>query len=66
MNRLNKIILILLLILTAYNARATLLADTVETIKQFEGYHSKVYRDAVGVYTIGHGLTTLNGKKVNR
>ena len=66
MNRLNKVILILLLILTAYNARATLLAETVETIKIFEGYHSKVYKDAVGVYTIGLGLTVINNKKVTR
>ena len=66
MNRLNKIILILLLILTAYNARATLLSETVKTIKIFEGYHSEVYRDSVGIYTIGHGLTVINNKKVTQ
>ena len=66
MQRINKITLIILLLLTAFNARANLINDTVTTVATFEGYRAKVYQDSIGVWTIGAGLTTLNGKKVNR
>ena len=37
----------------------------INLIKQFEGYRSKAYLDAVGVPTIGYGSTMWNdGKKV--
>ncbi len=36
--------------------------DGIELIKQFEGFRAKAYRDAVGVWTIGYGHTSLAGK----
>ena len=66
MKYINKMILIVLLLMVAHNSNASLLNDTVETIKIFEGYSATPYRDSVGVYTIGHGLTTLNGVKVTK
>jgi lysozyme len=39
--------------------------NCINLIKQFEGYRSKAYIDAVGVPTIGYGSTMWNdGKKV--
>lgn len=39
--------------------------NCINLIKQFEGYRSKAYLDAVGVPTIGYGSTMWNdGKKV--
>jgi len=39
--------------------------NCINIIKQFEGYRSKAYLDAVGVPTIGYGSTMWNdGKKV--
>jgi len=32
--------------------------ETVDLIKQFEGVRLEAYRDSVGVWTIGYGLTT--------
>ena len=36
--------------------------DGIELIKQYEGYRAKAYRDAVGVWTIGYGHTSMAGK----
>lgn len=33
----------------------------IELIKQFEGWRSRAYRDAVGVWTIGYGHTAMAG-----
>ena len=39
--------------------------NCINLIKQFEGYRSKAYIDAVGIPTIGYGSTMWNdGKKV--
>ena len=37
-------------------------ADGIELIKQFEGFRANAYRDAVGVWTIGYGHTSMAGK----
>jgi GH24 family phage-related lysozyme (muramidase) len=36
----------------------------LDLIKQFEGCRLKAYRDAVGVYTIGYGVTRIAGMPV--
>jgi len=33
-------------------------SETIDLIKQFEGLRLKAYKDSVGVWTIGYGLTT--------
>ena len=33
----------------------------LDLIKEFEGFRSKAYRDAVGVWTIGYGTTAMAG-----
>jgi GH24 family phage-related lysozyme (muramidase) len=35
--------------------------EGLELIKEFEGFRSKAYRDAVGVWTIGYGHTSMAG-----
>lgn len=34
---------------------------TIDLIKEFEGFRARAYRDAVGVWTIGYGHTSLAG-----
>lgn len=36
--------------------------DTLNLIKSFEGWRSKAYKDAVGVWTIGYGHTSMAGE----
>ena len=36
--------------------------DGIELVKQFEGFRANAYRDAVGVWTIGYGHTSMAGK----
>lgn len=38
--------------------------NTIDLIKQFEGFRSKAYQDSVGVWTIGYGTTRINGQPV--
>jgi lysozyme len=35
--------------------------EGLDVIKEFEGFRSKAYRDAVGVWTIGYGHTSMAG-----
>lgn len=35
--------------------------ETIDLIKEFEGFRAKAYRDAVGVWTIGYGTTARAG-----
>ena len=35
--------------------------EGLELIKQFEGFRARAYRDAVGVWTIGYGHTSMAG-----
>ena len=50
----------------ASESKASLISETVKTILHFEGYRAAPYRDNVGVWTVGGGLTVINGKKVTR
>jgi lysozyme len=44
----------------------TITRDTLEFIAQFEGFSSRVYKDPVGIPTIGYGTTRYpNGTKVS-
>jgi lysozyme len=36
--------------------------EGLDLIKAFEGFRSRAYRDAVGVWTIGYGHTSMAGK----
>lgn len=36
----------------------------IDLIKRFEGFRSRAYKDAVGVWTIGYGTTRINGEPV--
>lgn len=36
--------------------------ETVDLIKEFEGLRLKAYKDAVGVWTIGYGHTSMAGE----
>lgn len=35
--------------------------DTIDLIKEFEGFRAAAYRDAVGIWTIGYGTTAAAG-----
>ena len=36
----------------------------VSLIAEFEGFRPRAYQDIVGVWTLGHGLTRIHGRKV--
>ena len=46
---------------STYTASAAIIAF----IKQKEAFRSRPYQDAAGVWTIGYGTTTINGRPVN-
>ncbi len=35
--------------------------EALDLIKEFEGFRSKAYKDAVGIWTIGYGTTAMAG-----
>lgn len=40
--------------------------QTLDLLKTWEGFREKAYQDERGIWTIGYGFTTLNGKPVKQ